>query len=282
VSAVPFYKGVVMPLYTMADLESRYERYSRQSELEAFNLGKWIPSFNRIRKLMPGEVMLIVGDTGAGKTALLQSIALAAAPLPTLLFEIELPAELMFERFVAAKQKMPAREVEEAYAIGDSIGRAALEYHFRNLFICDDANMTVEKLENIIVRSELKIGVRPKVVLLDYVQLVKGEGESRYERASNVAEAIKRIAKSTKTIIVMASQRSRPMKDDKAGVGLHDAKETGALENSSGLVVGAWRDKEDRALLHLKILKCTKGFSGLEIPCNFDGETMQITERSVL
>jgi replicative DNA helicase len=102
---------------------------------------------------------------------------------------------------------------------------------------------------------------------------MKGEGESRYDRASNVAESLKRIAKQTGTIIVAASQRGRP-KAEVFEVCLHDAKESGSLENSSGLVLGVWRDPEDKTLLHVKILKNTKGTGGHCIPCNFDGETM--------
>lgn len=278
--AHPFYQGVSMPLYTMAEIEPRYKKYANNPETESLNLGKWLPSFNRLRRLMPGETVLIVGDTGAGKTALLQSIALAAAPLPTLLFEIELPAELLFERFISAKTKFKASEVEYNYSMGDELGVDSLNSYFQNLFICDDATLTLERMESMIIRSELKIGVRPKIVLLDYAQLLQSTGESRYDKASNVAENIKRIAKSTKTIIIMASQRSRPGKDSTVEVGLHDAKESGSLENSSGLVLGTWRDPNDKGLLHLRVLKSTKGGAGIEVLCNFDGERMRITERS--
>lgn len=278
--AHPFVQGVAMPLLTMAELEPRYIRYAQNAEAQALNLRNWLPSFaGHVRPLLPGEVVLIIGDTGTGKTAILQSIALAALPLPTLLFEVELPGELVFERFVAAKNKFRARDVESAYASGDTVGIDALNYHFRNLFVCDDANLTADKLEQVILRSELKIGQRPKVVLLDYVQLIKGAGESRYDRASNVAESIKRTAKATGTVIIMASQRNRPKECD-IEVTLHDAKESGSLENSSGLVLGVWRDADDKTLLHLKVLKNTKGTGGLHIQCNFNGETMVITERA--
>jgi energy-coupling factor transporter ATP-binding protein EcfA2 len=278
-AARPYIRGIPVKLQSMADLEPRYQKYTANPDAEAFNLGKWLPSFaGRVRNLLPGEVVLIIGDTGSGKTALLQSIALAAAPLPTIMFEMELPAELIFERFVAAKQGFTGEQIEAEYMRGESIGPAALNHHFKNLFICDDANLTVDSLESAILHAELKIGQRPKVVLLDYIQLLRGEGHNRYDRASHAAESIKRIAKATGTIIVMASQRARP-KEGEQEVALHDAKESGSLENSSGLVLGAWRDKEDRSLLHLRILKNTKGPAGLDVDCNFDGETMRITER---
>ena len=58
---------------------------------------------------------------------------------------------------------------------------------------------------------------------------------------------------------------------------LHDAKDSGSIENSAGLVLGAWRP--DHGTMLIKVLKNTKGKSGIVIECNFDGSTMQLTER---
>lgn len=278
--AHPFVKGIAMPLFTMAELEPRYKKFACNTEAESVDLSKWLPSFRgQVRNLLPGEVVLIIGDTGTGKTGLLQSIAMSALPLPTLMFEMELPAELLFERFVSAHTGIDGASIEAGYRANDCIGTEALNHHFKNLFICTESNLTASKLEAMILHSELKIGQRPKLVLLDYVQLLQGDGGSRYENASSSAEAIKRIAKATGTVIIMASQRGRP-KADEYEVGLHDAKDSGSLENSAGVVIGAWRDPEDKTLLHLKILKNTKGSGGFSIQCNFNGAKMKITERA--
>ena len=285
-SAVPYYSGVQLPVYSMSEIEPAYRSFSRLSENETFSLSRWIPSLGCIRRLMPGELILVIGDTGAGKTALLQNIALSALPLPTLMFEIELPRELLFERFVSCKTALTCEEVERTYGSGDELGTKALDHHFKNLFICEDANLTTEKIEKIILKSELKIGSKPKLVIIDYVQLIRSTGEGRYEKASNVAEDLKRIARSTGTVIIVASQRSRPEKQrsDKSPprieVGLHDAKESGSLENSSGVVIGAWRDRSDASCVWLRVLKSTKGGAGKTTACNFNGEHMKITERA--
>lgn len=278
--ATPFIKGIKLPLFTMAELESKYQLQVRSSSETMLDLGKWLPSLGRrIRPLVPGELVLLLGDTGTGKSALLQNIALSAAPIKTLFFELELPAELMFERFVAIKSKQACSFIEEAYRTEmDSFGPDFLEKAFPHLFICTESRMSLEQLETYITRSELKIGVKPKLVCLDYVQLISGQGK-RYERTSDTAEGLKVIAKSTGTIIVMASQVTRSQ-DENPEVSLHSGKDSGALENSAGLVLGAWRDPEDKTLLHLKVLKNTKGTGGIQIECNFDGEKMLITERA--
>lgn len=277
----PFIKGIKLPIYTVSELEAGYKKMVNSMSQNSFSLSKWIPTLGRtIRPLICGELVFIIGDTGTGKTGLLSEIARSARPLPTLFFELELPPELLFERTIAAQTKMTCRQVETAYSSGDSMAET-IDLAFRNLFICTESKLTLQELENYIVRSELKIGEKPKLVLLDYIQLVQGEGLNRREKVSDIAEGLKILAKSTRTIIICASQVKRPDAED-SEVGLHSAKETGSIENSCGLLIGAWRDAKDPTLLHLKVLKSTKGGGGTQVQCNFDGERMRITERSNL
>jgi replicative DNA helicase len=94
---------------------------------------------------------------------------------------------------------------------------------------------------------------------------------------SDVAEGLKVLAKATRTIIIIASQVARKEGDE---IGLHDAKDSGSLENSAQLVLGIWRDEQDAQLLNVRVLKSTKGGAGLLVACNYDGAKSLITERS--
>ena len=277
-SAHPFLKGVRLPIFTMSELEAGYQRMVNSMPENSFDLGRWLPTLGlNVRPLICGELAFIIGDTGAGKTGLLSEIARAALPLPTLFFELELPPELLFERTVSAQTNIPCRDVELAYKSGDTLG-VALDTKFKNLFICTESKITLSDLENYIVKSELKIGQRPKLVLIDYIQLMQSIGPNRREKVSDIAEGLKVLAKTTRTIIICASQVHRPDGDEE--IHLHSAKESGSIENSCGLLLGAWRDEKDSTLLNIRVLKSTKGGGGTLIECNFDGAKMRITERS--
>ncbi len=229
--------------------------------------------------MVPGDLAIIIGDTGSGKTTVLQQLAECALPLPTLMFELELPPTDLFERFVANNASMTCRAVESAYRdCNDSMGEK-LEIAFKNLFICTESKITLSDLENYIHRSALKIGERPRVVLIDYIQIMSGDGVSKREKISDIAEGLKVLAKQTRTIIICTSQVKRTDGEDPE-LGLHSAKESGSIENSCGYLLGVWRDNEDASLMHVKVLKATKGGSGTHVFCNFDGERSRIKERS--
>lgn len=268
-----------LPVYSMAELEEHYVGFTRATESRTFDLARFIPSLGRqVRRLIPGELVVVMSDTGVGKTAIQQCLARAAAPLPTLFFELELPQELMFERFVQMETGWTADDVETHYRENCGLWR-----EFRNLnhiLVCAESGLTTAQIESYIVRSELKTGFKPAVVLIDYIGLIRGtEARSRYEKLSAAAEELKVIAKRTRTIIVLGTQVARPEKSkDSLEPGLHDAKDSGSIENSAGLVLGAWRPDHDT--LMIKVLKNTKGRSGVKVECNFSGETMQLTERA--
>jgi 5S rRNA maturation endonuclease (ribonuclease M5) len=277
-SAHPFIKGYKVSATAVNENESNYEMHSTKTTETSLSLGDWIPSLKVLRPMVPGELMFVVGATGSGKTAVLSSIALSCK-LPTLFFELELPSELLFERLVASKTRITCREVEQAYRNGHGLGQESLKHLFPNLYLCTDSGLTVDDIEEQINRAELKIGVRPIVVYIDYIQLITGGSKDRYERISNIAERLKVMAKQLRVIIVASSQAHRPRDGEKV-IGLHSGKESGSIENSCGVMLGIWRDDKDAQLLKVQVLKSTKDGGGRIIDCNFDGAKMLITERA--
>jgi hypothetical protein len=246
-------RGIDLPIRAMIELESEYKEFQRRAKDQILDLGCWLPTLRRhVRGIVPGEVVTILAATGVGKTMIAQNIA-RCVKLKTLLFELELPGTLTFERFCAIADDRSCRSVWDTYATGGEVPFGSLDH----VFTCSQSKLTPADIEILIVKSELKIGERPTLVIVDYIGLVQGSGRSRYERTSHVAEELKVIAKATNTVILATCQVGRK-DDDTAEIGLNDAKDSGSIENSSGLVLGAWRGKEENSLM-IDILKNTKG-----------------------
>jgi hypothetical protein len=266
-------RGIDSPVFSMVELSRIYAEYIKESATFSYDIGKWVPSLGEhVRPLVPGDLATILSDTGVGKTAMLQNIAFTAAPLDVLFFEMELPDPVTFERFMQISNRFDHKTVEGLGKTGSAMNFSQSSH----IHVCGMAGLTIEKLREIIVRSELKIGRFPRLIVLDYIQLMQGKGD-RYERMSTIAEELKILAKNLGVIVFIASQRKR--KEDSIEIGLHDAKDSGAIENSSGLVLGAWRDANDREKLKLKILKNSKGSgAGTVHDCQFNFKTLRITQ----
>ncbi len=279
-SAAVFYKGIRIPIRHFADLEDHYIRHAQAIDNDGVSLSDWLPGFADagVRRLLPGELAIFLAATGVGKTAILSNIAMAARQMRTIFFELELPATLLFERLVAMRSQMPCVNVEAAYKAGERIGRGVLTNFFPNLYVSTESKFNVETIEQTISRSELIMGQRPQLVLLDYIGLIRGIGSSRYDRVSQIAEDLKVMAKATNTVVICACQVSRKSDDAGPEIFLNDAKDSGSIENSAGLVVGAWRREDDSTKLDLRILKNTKGKAGSMIHTDYHGPNLRITQ----
>ncbi len=264
-------KGVVIPLLSAEECYDSYKNRLQLSETQGIDLSKWIPSFKKyIRILHAGDMVVFLSDTGVGKTTVLSNIAMTIKPQSCIFFELELSTDAMCERFLAQDHGISTHDIEQNV-------KACQEYTvegWNHVYICPKSDMTISEMENIIIRSELKIGKKPSCVLIDYIGLINGGSASRYERLSNIAESLKILARKTNTVVIVASQIKR--NDDRKQVSLHDAKDSGSIENSAQLVIGVNRPDINKMLL--KILKNTKRAGHPEIECNFDGDKQKITE----
>lgn len=265
-------RGGTLPIKNMAELEREYIQEVKNSKTALVRLSDWLPSLRCVRPLIRGELVSIVGDTGTAKTYVLQHIAMLCR-VPTLLFELELPDALTFERFAGIANRKSGYDVYETYSASGAMDYSTVSH----VYTCTKAGLAPADLEGIINRAELKMANRPTLVLVDYVQLMGGGvGKSRYERVSAVAEQLKTVAKNTGTVVIMASQVGRDRQS--VEVHLHDAKDSGSIENSSGVVIGIWRDDNEADTLNIRVLKNTKGRPSDVIKCHIDTSCMRITE----
>lgn len=273
-SVIPFVeRGSDIPIFSTKEMVEIYRKDITSLKPIRLDLGFWLPSLrHHVRPLVPGDVVTIIGDTGTGKTAILENIAAFACKHPTLVFELELSEMMMAERSLAISSNIDAAQIES-----DTRKGILHDYSkFNHVWTCTLSKIDISQMEALINRAELKIGERPAIVMIDYIGLIGGCSGKRYERLSTIAENIKILAKATKTIIILASQVARKSEDE-IEIGLHDAKDSGSVENSSALVLGSWR--VDKETMIIKINKNTRGIAGEKITCDYHGSKYLIKER---
>lgn len=263
-----------IPLKSMDQLEEEYIEFCKSSAKTTLHLGNWLPSFKNLRPLVPGEMLTILADTGVGKTMALHNLAINAAPLYVALFELELPGTLTFERLAAFSMECSGDDINSWY-LSDKPQNWKKNEQVKRIFTCSESNLSVEKIREIIHKSELVMDERPAVVMIDYIQLMKGKG-SRYEKTSDVAEALKVLAKEENVVLITASQVSREGCEE---ITLHSGKDSGSIENSSGAVLGMWREDKGDGMV-VRLLKYTKGRSKdfNAIICDID-RSLRLVER---
>ena len=277
-SSVHMERGFDLPIYSMEQMESFYRNDVNATDDKSLDLGKLLPTLGRtMEPLIGGDLLVIMADTGVGKSFLSQLLMIAARPLKSLFFQIELSRRRTFERFAAIDTGMAFKEIKRIYKSGQSVGWS--RENMGHIYTIPISRLTTARIEQLIGQSELVMGERPAIVVVDYAQLVEGIGKSQYEKISSVAEQLKIIAVATNTIIILTSQVGRSEDEQYKELSLHDAKNSGSIEQSSTVLLGLYLDRDVEGKMYCKVIKDSNSDSaGMIVECMRKG--MRLVEVS--
>jgi len=233
-----------------------------------------------MRGLRKGEVLLTMARTTVGKTWILLNILSYIAPKldgKIVFFSMEMSAISIMERLIQLNFGISQDEAKKLAK--DPKTTAEIEKKFENLVFYDG----IYSVSEIETRGLMN---KAGLIMIDYIQIIKDSTKgSSYERASEVITKIKQLAKTTNSVVIVVSQLSRAAGDGSIPVTLQMARESGALEEQSDFVLGAWRPElnEDnntsgyKDRIFIKLLKNKRGYIKLA-ECHFDKPTGKITE----
>lgn len=200
-----------------------------------------LPDFDELTNgLEPGDLVVIAARPGMGKTALLVSIAsTVSGATPTAVFSAEMPAMQLMRRALALQSNLSQGLLRRAEKLTDedwgAISAATGELGLRQLWVDDAGAPTLQH-----VRSEciaLNARHRLGLVLVDYVQLVRGSGGNRYEQLRDVAYGFKTLAKDLAVPIIVLAQLNRGVEArEHKRPNVSDLRDSGAIEEAADIV----------------------------------------------
>jgi replicative DNA helicase len=193
---------------------------------------------------------------------------------PTVFFSYELAKLQIYERFYQIVNQVRAEDVEEDYLKGRI---QSLDNKLNTLRLVEDSSVKIEEIPDMIKEEERKSNIKYKMLVLDYLTLVKGGQGNKYERTSYIAESLKELAKKTQTVVFCLAQVSRGTADDP---NINSGKDSGSIENVADLCLSLHRpDPKNMNYVNIRILKNRKGETNKEIECYFTGSTLDIKQR---
>lgn len=208
-------------------------------------------------KPMPGDLIVIGGLPGGGKTALAQQIAdrAVARGIPGLAVSMEMPEEQLIDRKFAARASIAMTDLRRG-AISEwhwsRIGVVAAELDAWPLYVDDTATQTITSLMSSARIAARRFGI--KFMVVDYLQLMHGSrkrrGESREQEVSEISKGLKAIAMELKIPVFVLAQFNRgPEQRADGRPKKSDFRESGAIEQDADACVLIWRQKNKSTLI---------------------------------
>lgn len=239
-------------VYTMADMLHSFEARMEKAP----NYLHWpISALDSCLFVEPGELIVFGGAPSTGKTAFSLQCALHWAKTKRVgFFSLETDEKKLADRSVTSQTRVTFSDIKRrtmSEAAWKDYTEAADELARRQFEVIPAAGWNVTKIRAVALAR------RYDIIVLDYLQLIHGEGKTRVEQVTQVSLEVQRLAKSTGIIVFALSQLNRTRKEGKPDMTWF--RESGQIEQDAdeGFIL-TLEDKEDGPRI-LDIVKNKEG-----------------------
>jgi replicative DNA helicase len=209
----------------------------------------------------PGDDIVIAGRPGMGKTALAMNVAVNLASTPTpgseiydqgaIVFTLEMPKKQIGLRMVASEARVSMSDLRSGRLSPrewENVTQAGAFLKQLPIYIDDTPAISVLQVRARARRIRAqwqRRGIKLALVVIDYLQLMRGPGRSREEEVSCISRNIKATAKEFEIPIIAVAQlnraaETRSTKDKRPQ--LSDLRESGAIEQDADVVLFPFRE----------------------------------------
>ena len=196
-----------------------------------------------------GELIVVASRPSIGKSSFVLEIAKKAIERDEsiLFFSFEMKAEQLMLRLLSSKTSIPLKLLEIGALTDEEwnlLSDTSNEISGKKLFIDDSAYADIDYIRNK-VRAfkskypELNMIILDSLNLMSYVKV----RENRYEGTSEIAKALKQLAREVDLPIIVTSQLNRNLenRENKRPM-LKDLRDSGTIEDYADLILFLYRD----------------------------------------
>lgn len=178
-----------------------------------------------------GQLIIIAGRPGMGKSALaVQAAEGISKTHPAAVFTLEMTRREVAGRMLKYHAAMTSR------------ADAVRHLFSLNMQIDDTPAITIGHIRSRCRRIKRQHGL--SLIVVDYLQLMKGQGNNRNEEIGSISRGLKEMAKEFSVPVIALSQLSRKVEEraDKRPV-MSDLRESGEIEQDADLILFVYRDE---------------------------------------
>lgn len=252
-------------------------RMSRKTKPEYLSLG--MPDLDRKLYLELGDFILLGGPASSGKTLLSLQFAMALAEKYRVgYFSMETNTKKLTDRLISHMAQIPLKTVKECCLDAEEAKRAT------------GAVRRLDKLSFELIHSggysvrdiqAVTLNRRYQVIFIDYIQDVSTQGQSRYEKVTNISIDCHTMAQAHSVTVFALSQLSRLEKNKEGKLippSLSSFRESGQLEQDADVALLMWPvdPNNNRSNRVLKIAKNKDGERD-DLELAFSGSTQTLS-----
>ena len=231
-------------------MENIYKMKNQKSRITGIRTG-YKELDDTTNGLQRGDLIILAARPSMGKTAFALNLALNAAQLQidqaVAVFSLEMPAEQLIQRMMSTKSEVDGMKIRSGFLNNDemnSLAEAATEMRAMKIYIDDTPGVRVSEIFSKCRKLNAEHGL--SLVVIDYIQLITGNGknsDNRQQEVSEISRSLKALARELKVPVIALSQLSRKVEERTEKIPmLSDLRESGAIEQDADIVMFLYRE----------------------------------------
>jgi replicative DNA helicase len=222
------------------------------------------------------DLIIVAARPSVGKTAFALNISQNVATRAdenVAIFSLEMGAEQLVMRMLCAEGNVDAQRLRTGQLEDEDWGKLSLAMSSLSqagIYIDDTPGIRVNDIRAKCRRLKQEHGLG--MIMIDYLQLIQGNGRSsdnRQQEVSEISRSLKSLARELEVPVIALSQLSRGVesRQDKRPM-MSDIRESGAIEQDADIVAFLYRDDyynketEDANTIEIIIAKQRNGPTG--------------------
>jgi replicative DNA helicase len=196
-----------------------------------------------------GDLVIIAARPAMGKTALVLNMTLknVEAGKGVVFFSLEMPAEQLMLRLLAAKTSIPLQNLRKGDLDDQQwsvLTHGINDLNTKKLFVDDGGSLNINQLRARVRKLKQNSENNISMVVIDYLQLMQGTGgKDRHLEVSEISRGLKMLAREMEIPVIALSQLNRGLENrpDKRPM-LSDLRESGSIEQDADIIMFVYRD----------------------------------------
>lgn len=188
-----------------------------------------------------GEVCVVIGKSGSGKSIVGQNILEHNLGVPAVFFSFEMPGTMAVTRSLAIYSNRSHDDVfnmVENNQLDNDLLKKWADAHSKHYFVTR-TGLDLAAMSQTLKEAEENIGERPAIVVIDYMELVAAvSGAESIEAVTSVAQLLKGWAKEEEVACVVLHQTNKSLRHGDAPD--EDSARYGGFTEAD-VVIGVWR-----------------------------------------
>ena len=217
-------------IHDVASLESSYAQFIRTDfSHKSFDLADIYALESQFR-ILPGELVMVIGDTKLGKSAWVQNVC-TQVNMPILYLSLEMHERLTFRRFVQIAYRLSKEEVNNHFKTRDN-GLTDKINHIKIMSVAPE----LDTIKRIIADSEAKI------IVVDVIDAIEVKGMPDEGKITPIINELKNVAQQLDIIIIGIHHISKSSARDTM-LDIHSGKGSSSVEQKADKIIAIEGDR---------------------------------------